>query len=240
MMRSDKQCDVGPHGAPFSPPAPTRAPRQPSPGPWVARLLGMKLTAIGVLRWNGDAKEPNVLGFACDLSNFGYFQRGSVRDFITFTSRTIVQRTQRGQRQTVQHEDYFIHVHVKESGLAGVAVCDQEYPQRAAFSVVTRALEDYGAKFGDAFRSASGDGQEATPVLEQCLARFQDPAQADKLTKIQRDLDETKVILHKTIESVLERGEKLDHLVEKSSDLSLASQMFYKTAKRSNSCCKMM
>ncbi len=72
------------------------------------------------------------------------------------------------------------------------------------------------------------------------VCSLQDPAQADKLTKIQRDLDETKVILHKTIESMLERGEKLDSLVDKSSDLSMASQMFYKQARKTNSCCKMM
>ena len=41
-------------------------------------------------------------------------------------------------------------------------------------------------------------------------AHAQDPAAADKLAKIQRELDETKIILHKTIESVLDRGEKLD------------------------------
>jgi len=41
---------------------------------------------------------------------------------------------------------------------------------------------------------------------------MQDPAQADKLAKIQQDLDETKIILHKTIESVLDRGEKLDQV----------------------------
>ena len=56
----------------------------------------------------------------------------------------------------------------------------------------------------------------------------QDPHQADKLAKIQSDLDETKVVLHRTIESMLERGEKLDTLVGKSEDLSMASQMFYK------------
>ena len=76
--------------------------------------------------------------------------------------------------------------------------------------------------------------------LSVCAGSVQDPAQADKLTKIQRDLDETKVILHKTIESMLERGEKLDSLVDKSSDLSMASQMFYKQARKTNSCCKMM
>lgn len=48
--------------------------------------------------------------------------------------------------------------------------------------------------------------------LELSSIRKQDPAAADKLAKIQRDLDETKIILHKTIESVLDRGEKLDQV----------------------------
>lgn len=37
---------------------------------------------------------------------------------------------------------------------------------------------------------------------------------------------------HKTIESVLERGEKLDSLVDRSNALSAQSKMFYKTAKK--------
>ncbi|KAG8050674.1 hypothetical protein GUJ93_ZPchr0009g136 [Zizania palustris] len=45
---------------------------------------------------------------------------------------------------------------------------------------------------------------------------------------------------HKTIDSVLARGERLDSLVEKSSDLSVASQMFYKQAKKANSCCTIL
>ena len=66
------------------------------------------------------------------------------------------------------------------------------------------------------------------------LGYVQDPHQADKLAKIQSDLDETKVVLHRTIESMLERGEKLDTLVGKSEDLSMASQMFYKQVDRCN------
>ena len=45
--------------------------------------------------------------------------------------------------------------------------------------------------------------------------------------KIQKELDETKIVLHKTIESVLERGEKIDSLVAKSDGLSAQSKMFY-------------
>ena len=78
--------------------------------------------------------------------------------------------------------------------------------------------------------------------------------------KIQKELDETKIVLHKTIESVLERGEKIDTLVQKSDGLSAQSKMFYKQvrnrcpscsvwnvltvlhekAKSQNSCCVLM
>jgi synaptobrevin family protein YKT6 len=58
--------------------------------------------------------------------------------------------------------------------------------------------------------------------------------------QIQKELDETKIVLHKTIESVLERGEKIDSLVAKSDGLSAQSKMFYQSAKKQNSCCTVM
>lgn len=44
----------------------------------------------------------------------------------------------------------------------------------------------------------------------------------------------------KTMESMLDRGEKLDELVAKSEGLSSQSKMFYKQAKKQNSCCVVM
>ncbi|KAK9915112.1 hypothetical protein WJX75_004836 [Coccomyxa subellipsoidea] len=198
----------------------------------------MKLTAIALLKWNGE-REPYLFGLAADLSNFGFFQRGSVKEMLTFVSRTVSKRTLVGQRQTVQNEEYYCHAYNRD-GLVGIAFVDKDYPARAAFGIVTRVLDEYSDQSRDAWRTATADTNDAVAMLEAAVSKYQDPAQADKLTKIQRDLDETKVVLHKTIESMLERGEKLDTLVDKSSDLSMASQMFYKQARKTNSCCKMM
>lgn len=200
----------------------------------------MKLLAVALYNHRGPEVEPVCLGLAAELSSFGYFQRGSVKEMLSFLSKTIVQRTVPGQRQTVKQEDYFCHVHVKDGGIAGVAVTDSEYPTIAAFSVVGKAVEEFLQQSGDARRTATADTTDALGVVESALLKYQDPVAADKLTKIQKDLDETKVILHQTIDSVLKRGEKLDTLVDKSADLSLASQMFYKQARKTNSCCKMM
>ena len=59
------------------------------------------------------------------------------------------------------------------------------------------------------------------------------------MSKIYKDLDETKDILHKNMETLLDRGEKLDDLVDKSEGLSMSSKMFYKQAKKANGCCTM-
>lgn len=101
-----------------------------------------------------------------------------------------------------------------------------------------QVTDEYIEKYGDSWRSQSTDSNAFDQQLSELLARYQDPANADKLVKIQNELDETKVVLHKTIDSVLARGEKLDNLVEKSSDLSMASQVFYKQARRHNQCCR--
>jgi synaptobrevin family protein YKT6 len=78
------------------------------------------------------------------------------------------------------------------------------------------------------------------PELKEYITKYQDPQQADSIMKIQKELDETKIVLHKTIESVLQRGEKIDDLVAKSDGLSAQSKMFYTQAKKQNSCCVLM
>ena len=42
---------------------------------------------------------------------------------------------------------------------------------------------------------------------------------------------------YKTIDSLLDRGCKLDDLVNRSDDLTARSKVFYDTAKSTNSCC---
>ena len=62
---------------------------------------------------------------------------------ITFFNKTITKRTPPGQRQSVQNEEYFVHVYMRSDGLCGCITCDAEYPARVAFSVLTQVLEDF-------------------------------------------------------------------------------------------------
>lgn len=75
----------------------------------------MKVLSIAVLKWKKDTPEPIVLCQECELSQFSYFQKtayspfsprltDSVKQMLTFISRTLIQRTNFSERQSVSHE----------------------------------------------------------------------------------------------------------------------------------------
>lgn len=176
---------------------------------------------------------------------------------------------------------------MRTDGLCGSITCDAEYPPRVAFSLLTRMLEDFSSFKPDWITESRNEAVQ-WPQLEADIIKYQDPANADQIMKIQRSLDETRDVLHNTIgqstqrmchllflnvslfamlgiyllspitcsffsphlttlhhitshycttDSVLQRGEKLEDLVERSGELSAQSKLFYREAKRANSCC---
>jgi synaptobrevin family protein YKT6 len=76
--------------------------------------------------------------------------------------------------------------------------------------------------------------------LESYLTKYQNPKEADAMTKMQTDIDETKIILHNAISGILQRGEKLDDIVKMAEDMSTQSKVFYKTARKTNQCCHLL
>jgi synaptobrevin family protein YKT6 len=148
-------------------------------------------------------------------------------------------------RETCLHQDYMCHYYVQSNGLGGILIADAEYPKRVAFCVLAELL----GKFTQQIVNRSGDWRTTTsdnaflksfPLLPEMLMKSQNPEDCDKITRIHKEIDATKEVLHQTIDSVLERGVKLDNLVQKSDDLSSQSKAFYKSAADTNKCCVMM
>ncbi|KAJ3441144.1 synaptobrevin [Anaeramoeba flamelloides] len=195
----------------------------------------MKILSLCLYQWRGNnITEPKLLASAFELSSFGFFKRKAVQEWCVFISDTLVKRTNESQRQSVKENNYLCHVHNRFDNLACVAVCDSEYTPRVAFALLNKVMDD----FNEIYENKLGKLEEYPfEQIGQLLTKFQDPNQVDKLSKIQRTLDETTIVLQDTIEKVLERGEKLENLVDRSEVLSMQSKQFYKTAKKHNSCC---
>ncbi len=200
----------------------------------------MKIYYIGILRSSGD--KALELTSARDLSQFSFFERNGVSQFMTFFAETVSQRTQPGQRQSVEEGNYIGHIYTRSEGISGIIITDKDYPVRPAYTLINKILEEYLSLHPKSDWENIDKANETLQYgqLEAYLKKYQDPTQADSIMKVQQELDDTKVVLHKTIEGVLQRGEKLDSLVDKSEALSSSSRMFYKQAKKTNSCCVIM
>ncbi|XP_028390831.1 synaptobrevin homolog YKT6-like [Dendronephthya gigantea] len=194
----------------------------------------VKLYALSLFLKGSNVK---TLTSAYDLQSFGYFQRSSVKEFMDFTGRIIVERTRTKERASVKEQEYVCHVYVRENNLSGVLISDAEYPSRVAFTLLGKVLDDFLQEYPLHRLSTLEQKDIVFPKCAEYLEKYQNPTQADPMMKVQAELDETKIVLHNTIESVLERGEKLDDLVDKSRELTLQSKTFYSTAKKTNSCC---
>jgi len=195
----------------------------------------VKLYCMSIL-YKGQ-NNSTCLKAAYDLQGFSFFQRGSVQEFMAFVSKTITERTISASRQSVKEGEYMCHVYVRRDNLAGVVISDHEYPSRVSHTLITKVLDEFSQIIPASSWPDLTERDITFPQLNTYLAKYQNPCEADAMTKIQSDLDETKIILHNTIEAVLERGEKLDDLVAKSEGLSIQSKAFYKTARKTNSCC---
>ncbi|KAH3899993.1 probable Synaptobrevin homolog YKT6 [Saccharomycodes ludwigii] len=209
----------------------------------------MKIYYIGILKHfeNKNNSADSTATEICsskNLSDFGFFERSSVSQFMSFFSNTVASRTGPNKRQSIQEGDNYVgHVYTRSEGITGVLITDKEYPVRAAYTLLNKILEDF-LVIAPNWKTDAPDNANIPPTLQGTLDnyinKYQDPSQADSLLKVQQELDETKIVLHKTIEGVLQRGENLDNLVDKSHDLTASSKMFYKQAKKTNSCCVLM
>jgi hypothetical protein len=122
--------------------------------------------------------------------------------------------------------DYTFHAYGRTEGVCGIIISDHDYPALVAHQLLSKVVDEFLSKHP---RSTWANSNPTLPFpeLKDYIVKYQDPQQADSIMKIQKELDETKIVLHKTIESVLQRGEKIDDLVAKSDGLSAQSKMFY-------------
>ncbi|GAA34330.2 synaptobrevin homolog YKT6 [Clonorchis sinensis] len=201
----------------------------------------MKLFSLQILFKTGD--QCKLLQASHELSTFRYFHRSSVKEFMVFTGKLVGEKTERCQRGLVKEQgtffiivinlgyivEYICHVFVRHDNLCGVLIADQEYPQRVAQTLLTKATEDFAAEYPSNTWAMMAEESAACKKIDEYLQRYQNPVEADGLMRLHNELDETKVILHNTLESLLARGEKLDDLVQRSEDLSVQSKMFYTT-----------
>jgi hypothetical protein len=116
-------------------------------------------------------------------------------------NRTVAEKTKPGQRQDIEEKAYTFHAYGRTEGVAGVIVTDGDYPALVAHQLLGKIVDEFLAKHPRTSFSDPALRENACPLpaLKEYIVKYQDPSQADSIMKIQQELDETKIVLHKTV-----------------------------------------
>ena len=96
-----------------------------------------------------------------------------------------------------------------KDGLSATAITDTEYPEKAAFILLNQLIMDFREHYPDlgVFEGVTADTKVKYDEIEIFLKKWQDPTEADKLMKIEKELLEVKEIIHKNLNDLLRKGE---------------------------------
>lgn len=98
--------------------------------------------------------------------------------------------------------DYVVHCYGRSEGVAGVIIT-KDYPHIAAHSVLSKLMDQFLSEKPIAtIQGKTKDNEVSFPPLKEYLVKYQNSDEASSIAKIQQELDETKIVLHKAIDSV--------------------------------------
>lgn len=114
----------------------------------------------------------------------------------------------------------------------------ESYPRRAKLNLSNELIIGiYNILIKNRGIVNNNDKLNINNEIKGFIAKYHNPKNVDQIAEIRSTLEETKGNLSENIEKILARGEQIDELVQKSSDLSTSSKMFYKKTKNLNKRC---
>ena len=171
------------------------------------------------------------------LYKYFYFQQKSIKELCHFIARNTFFRIDNNDLKYYYHKNfYFLTIIVNNVCICAILDND-EYQINSLRRLLKDILDQFISLNTIEIKNSYKDFCLDFPEKFKHLVNYQNPEYYDKILKINKSLNETKVIMLQNIEKVLERGEKIDDLVKRSHDLSKTSKEFYKTSKKLNKCC---
>ncbi|KAI0446930.1 snare-like protein [Xylaria telfairii] len=183
----------------------------------------MGLHYISILE---NSRRPAIeLCVEYDLSEYSHCTRHEYIDLMRVISQIVAERTAPNRRRSIEENGCMIHCFARSEGFAAVII-SKDYPSLAVHAILSKVMDEFIAIQGNGTPITQADVESEDyeietefPALRKYLCNFQDPSQVNNISAIQRDLDENKILKHRTLNAVLERGQKIDDLIANSSDL---------------------
>lgn len=125
---------------------------------------------------------------------------------------------------------------VVENGLVYLCAADKEMGKRQPYAFlyeIKRQFTSGSLALRAQFAGEYELNRDFGPVLENQMERFsRDGSGGDQISTLKSQVEEVKGVMTQNIDKVLERGQRLEELMEKTTELESSAATFKKTSKR--------
>eukprot|EP00825_Cyclidium_porcatum_P045227 TRINITY_DN6815_c0_g1_i4.p2 TRINITY_DN6815_c0_g1~~TRINITY_DN6815_c0_g1_i4.p2 ORF type:complete len:225 (+),score=34.52 TRINITY_DN6815_c0_g1_i4:96-770(+) len=137
------------------------------------------------------------------------------------------------QRQTCQANSYVLHAYQDEKKFTYICLTDFKYKQRLAYLFLNKVKAAFETQYPPEIRE-TGINNSFQKDFEYSLRHEMDnfnSVDADKLTRLQYELDQIQNIMTKNIDTMLKNQQRLEVLVDKADRIQVNAGKFSKNAK---------
>jgi vesicle-associated membrane protein 7 len=161
-----------------------------------------------------------------------YTSSGLTGNFSTVTRVLLKKIPDEDGKLSYIYDKYIFHYMVAD-GLTYLCMTDRDFPRLVAFQFLGEIKDRFIATYGDRGKTAIAFAFNADfqRVLQQQMDRY-NSAKTDKIAKVREEINQVKDVMIKNIDKVLERGEKIELLVDKTEVLDQHAFKFKKTSKK--------
>lgn len=125
--------------------------------------------------------------------------------------------------------------YVVDGGFTFLVVADEQYGRQIPYAFLERVRQEFQEKYADRAQAATAHsldksvGPRLKFHMEFCTEH---PEELTKVAAVQKKVDEVKNIMVDNIEKVLERGERIELLVDKTDNLRTQADRFQMTGRQ--------
>ena len=131
--------------------------------------------------------------------------------------------------------DSHVFHYIVEDGITYLCMADEEFRRRIPFAfldeVKAKFLDMYGLERAKTAIAFAMNG-EFSRVLQRNMDYYNENPNADNINRVRSQIDDVRGVMVENIEKVLQRGEKIELLVDKTDRMQQAAFKFEKSAKK--------
>eukprot|EP01114_Cavostelium_apophysatum_P017016 TRINITY_DN4961_c0_g1_i1.p1 TRINITY_DN4961_c0_g1~~TRINITY_DN4961_c0_g1_i1.p1 ORF type:complete len:222 (+),score=51.91 TRINITY_DN4961_c0_g1_i1:136-801(+) len=129
------------------------------------------------------------------------------------------------------YERHIFH-YIVDDHVTYICMADEEFGRRIPFAYLEDLKGRFKVSYGDRGKTALAFAmnEDFSRVMKNLMEYYSTNPEADKLSKIRGEVDEVKNVMVQNIEKVLERGERIELLVDKTENLQNNAFKFKKSS----------